>query len=139
MEKKIMTHPELYEESLRLQDLVEEYRNNNDYKRLEKVLLELDIVYDGLNYCDEDEYLDDMCDLYKELYDMYYNQNEEEKLIWCFSKMFENYDNLIQRDKGNNELIEKHKVGVKELYEKYNNLNINEDILKEYPRLKEYL
>lgn len=134
-----MTHPELYEESLRLQDLVEEYRGNNDYKRLEEVLLELDIVYDGLNYCDEDEYLDYKCDLYKELYDMYCKQNEEEKLIWCFSKMFENYDNLIQRDKGNNELIEKHKIGVKELYEKYNNLNINEDVLKEYPRLKEYL
>ena len=53
MNKRILTHPELYEESLRLEDLIEEYKDNNDSK-LENTLLEIIPLYEGLNYCEED-------------------------------------------------------------------------------------
>ena len=66
-----MRHEELYEESLRLKDLVATYKKSSDYNNLEETILELIEVYGSLNYCEEDEYLEEIIDLYKELTEVY--------------------------------------------------------------------
>ena len=139
MKKRILTHPELYEESLRLEDLVEKYKITKDYKKLEKILLELSIVYDRLNYCDEDEYLEDLIKTYVKLSEIYITNNDNKKLVKTYEKIIENYDYIIQRDIHENELLNKHIKELQEIYLLYKKLNPKKNISKEYPRLKEYI
>lgn len=139
MKKKIFTHPELYEESLILEDLIEDYKLSNDFNNLEKVLLEILPIYEGLNYCEEDEYLENMNEVYNELLKIYLIFLNKEKIIWCLDKLLENYDLLIQRDIGNNELINKHENSLNEMINVYKDDLFSLDILKKYPRLKKYI
>lgn len=139
MKKRILTHPELYEESLRLEDLVEKYKTTKDYKKMEKILLELSIVYDRLNYCDEDEYLEDLIKTYVKLSEIYITNNDDKKLVKTYEKIIENYDYIIQRDKKEEDLLNKHVKELQEICLLYKRLNSCKDIIKEYPRLKKYI
>lgn len=139
MKNKILTHPELYEESLRLEDLINEYKQNNDYNNLEKALLDIIPIYVGLNYCEEDEYLDNMNEVYNDLLNIYIVSLNKEKIGWSLDKLLENWDLLIQRDIGNDELINEHVNNLNEMINIYKDYLSNLDILKEYPRLKEYV
>ena len=88
MNKRILTHPELYEESLGVEDLIKEYKDNDDSK-LEKTLLEIIPLYEGLNYCEEDEYLENLNEVYNNLLTIYFRNNNENKVIWCLDKLFD--------------------------------------------------
>lgn len=133
------THPNLYDESFRLEDLASEYQENKKYKELEKVLLDLVEIYDGLNYCDEDEYIEDLIKTYKRLGEIYLVNRDNKKLINTYEKIIENYDYIIQRDIHENELLNKHIKELQEIYLLYKKLNPKKNISKEYPRLKEYI
>lgn len=139
MKNKILTHPELYEESLRLEDLINEYKQNNDYNNLEKALLDIIPIYVGLNYCEEDEYLDNMNEVYNDLLNIYIVSLNKEKIGWSLDKLLENWDLLIQRDIGNNELIKEHVNNLNKMIDNYKDFLSNSYILKEYPRLKKYV
>lgn len=136
---ELRTHPEFYEESLRLEDLIEEYKTNNDFNNLEKVLLEILPIYDGLNYCEEDEYLENMNDVYNDLLTIYISCNNKEKIIWCLDKLLENYDLLIQRDVGNIELIGMHTNALNEMVINYKDYLYDLNMFEDYPRLKKYI
>lgn len=137
MTGKIKTHPELYEESLELEDNISLYKEQNDTNNLEKSLKELIDVYSGLNYCEEDEYLENIVNCYFELAKIY--ENNSKKLFDCYVRVVEAYDLLIQRDKGLSWLLEKHIAKVNEIYLLCNKLRPQNKILEQFPRLKSYI
>ena len=137
MGNKLLTHPELYDKSLDLQDAVKKFKASNKLKELEKTLLELASIYNALNFCEEDEYLEDVIDCYLQLIDVC--KHDDKKLINYYEKIIENYDYLIQRDMGDAELLINHVHSLKKTYSEYKALDQIKDILKEYPRLKRYL
>lgn len=138
-----MRHPEYYERSLELQDKVKEYKSNKEYDKLEETLIELIEVYSGLNFCEEDEYLEEVIECYKTLKDIYIIKKKPIEMFETYRLIIEAYDYIIQRDVHEEELKQKHINELKEIYavlkQLYAKVNIENDIKDEFPNIAEYL
>lgn len=138
-----MGYSDLYEESLRLTDLVNEYKESKNYDKLEETLLQLIEVYGSLNYSDEDEYLEEVIDSYKELKDIYVLKRKIPEMLEAYRLIIEGYDYIIQRDIHQEDLKQKHINELKEVYEVvkglYAKANIKNSIKEDFPNIKEYL
>lgn len=132
---------DLHNKSLELEKLVIEY-NNNDIKLLENTLLELLHTYEWLNFYKEDSYLDKLVDTHQKLINLYLSNNNLQDAYNSCMNIIEVYDELIELKKE-----EKVKLGYiddfKGVYETMKKLSdileINNNILLEFPRLKKYL
>ena len=138
-----MGYSDLYEESLRLTDLVSEYKENKDYDKMEETLLELIEVYGSLNYSDEDEYLEEVIDSYKELKDIYVLKRKVPEMLETYRLIIEGYDYIIQRAMHQEDLKQKHIKELKEVYEVlkmlYAKANVKNSIKEDFLNIKEYL
>ncbi|MBR3890878.1 MAG: hypothetical protein IKJ30_02240 [Bacilli bacterium] len=138
-----MGYSDLYEESLRLTDLVNEYKESKNYDKLEETLLQLIEVYGSLNYSDEDEYLEEVIDSYKELKDIYVLKRKVPEMLETYRLIIEGYDYIIQRDIHQEDLKQKHIKELKEVYEVlkmlYAKANVKNSIKEDFPNIKEYL
>ena len=138
-----MGYSDLYEESLRLTDLVNEYKESKNYDKLEETLLQLIEVYGSLNYSDEDEYLEEVIDSYKELKDIYVLKRKVPEMLETYRLIIEGYDYIIQRDMHQEDLKQKHIKELKEVYEVlkmlYAKANVKNSIKEDFPNIKEYL
>lgn len=137
-----MKEVEFYSESIRLNELISEYRNSNDFESLEETILELIEVYDSLNYLGKDEYLEEIIKLYKELRDLYIINKKAEELVETYRLLIEYYSYLIRDDMDSNlkniyieELKDTYKI-LKKIYAK---ANIKDDIKDVFINIKEYL
>lgn len=131
------THNELIDESYELEDLVSQYKSENNYEKLEETLLNLIDVYDGLNYCEEDDYLEYIIDCYTLLCEI--NKQNNSKLLIYYEKIIEYYDYLIQRDRSEGELLNKHIEKFNIVYNEFLKINNNFNLEEDYPRLKQYV
>lgn len=138
-----MGYSDLYEESLRLTDLVNEYKESKNYDKLEETLLQLIEVYGSLNYTDEDEYLEEVIDSYKELKDIYVLKRKVPEMLETYRLIIEGYDYIIQRDMHQEDLKQKHIKELKEVYEVlkmlYAKANVKNSIKEDFLNIKEYL
>ena len=138
-----MGYSDLYEESLRLTDLVNEYKESKNYDKLEETLLQLIEVYGSLNYSDEDEYLEEVIDSYKELKDIYVLKRKVPEMLETYRLIIEGYDYIIQRDMHQEDLKQKHIKELKEVYEVlkmlYAKANVKNSIKEDFLNIKEYL
>lgn len=138
-----MGYSDLYEESLRLTDLVNEYKESKNYDKLEETLLQLIEVYGSLNYSDEDEYLEEVIDSYKELKDIYVLKRKVPEMLETYRLIIEGYDYIIQRDIHQEDLKQKHIKELKEVYEVlkmlYAKANVKNSIKEDFLNIKEYL
>ncbi len=138
-----MGYSDLYEESLRLTDLVNEYKESKNYDKLEETLLQLIEVYGSLNYSDEDEYLEEVIDSNKELKDIYVLKRKVPEMLETYRLIIEGYDYIIQRDIHQEDLKQKHIKELKEVYEVlkmlYAKANVKNSIKEDFPNIKEYL
>ena len=137
-----MKEIEFYNESIRLKDLINEYRNSNDFKSLEEAILELIEVYDSLNYLGKDEYLEEIIKLYKDLRDLYIENKKAEELVETYRYLIEYYSYVIRDDMDSNlkdiyikELKDTYKI-LKKIYLK---ANIKDDIKDVFVNIREYL
>lgn len=131
------THQQLQEESWELEDLVKKYQAENNTQKLEQTLILLIEDYEGLNYCEEDDYLENMVDCYLLLANIY--KNDSKKLAQCYEKTIETLDFLIQRDKSEKHLLPKHIAKLNQIFYLFTQLNPNNTLLQEYPRIKNYI
>ena len=137
-----MKEVEFYNESIRLNELISEYRNSNDFESLEETILQLIEVYDSLNYLGKDEYLEEIIKLYKELRDLYIINKKAEELVETYRLLIEYYSYVIRDDMDSNlkniyieELKDTYKI-LKKIYVK---ANIKDDIKDVFVNIKEYL
>lgn len=134
---------ELYQESLKLTELVKEYKEKKYYDDLEETLLELTEVYSDLNRFKEDIYLEDMLIYYKELAQLYIIKQSIGELLETYWLTIEAYDFIIQRDIAKNKKIDKHIKGLNENYsvlkKLYKKLNVKDDIKQNFPNIAKYL
>lgn len=100
------THPELREESFELEDLIEKYKASNDMENLEKTLKRMIEVLEGLNFSEEDEYLEDVVDCYAQLCQIH--KSDIQKLAEDLEKMIEVFEDLMQRDRSETNLFVRH-------------------------------
>ena len=133
------THPDLYEESIELEDLVKEYTSSKKYKELEKCLIRLVDVYNSLNYCEEDEYIEELIETHLKLINIYLIDDNKKKIIKNYYSILECYDILIQNDRNEEDLIKKYIEKVREINIELIKFNNSFDIRKEFPRLKQYI
>ena len=133
------THPDLYEESIELEDLVKEYTSSKKYKELEKCLIRLVDVYNSLNYCEEDEYIEELIEAHLKLINIYLIDDNKKKIIKHYYSILECYDILIQNDRNEEDLIKKYIEKVREINIELIKFNNSFDIRKEFPRLKQYI
>jgi len=133
------THPDLYEESIELEDLVKEYTSSKKYKELEKCLIRLVDVYNSLNYCEEDEYIEELIEAHLKLINIYLIDDNKKKIIKHYYSILECYDILIQNDRNEEDLIKKYIEKVREINIELIKFNKSFDIRKEFPRLKQYI
>lgn len=133
----IKTHPQLLEESFMLEDEIEILKQKNDLINLEKSLIRIIEVYESLNYCEEDDYLENIIDCYVDLCEI--NKENKSKLINFYEKIVENYDFLIQRDKNEQKLLHRHVKNLNEIIKLYSSLNPTNHLTKLYPRIKKYI
>ena len=138
-----MGYSDLYEESLRLTELVNEYKESKNYDKLEETLLQLIEVYGSFNYSDEDEYLEEVIDSYKELKDIYVLKRKVPEMLETYRLIIEGYDYIIQRDIHQEDLKQKHIKELKEVYEVlkmlYAKANVKNSIKEDFLNIKEYL
>ena len=137
-----MKEVEFYNESIRLNELISEYRNSNDFESLEETILQLIEVYDSLNYLGKDEYLEEIIKLYKELRDLYIMNKKAEELVETYRLLIEYYSYVIRDDMD----LNLKKIYIKELKDTYKILkkiyvksNIKDDIKDVFVNIKEYL
>ena len=137
-----MKEVEFYNESIRLNELISEYRNSNDFESLEETILQLIEVYDSLNYLGKDEYLEEIIKLYKELRDLYIMNKKAEELVETYRLLIEYYSYVLRDDMDSNlkniyieELKDTYKI-LKKIYVK---ANIKDDIKDVFVNIKEYL
>jgi hypothetical protein len=137
-----MKEVEFYNESIRLNELISEYRNSNDFESLEETILQLIEVYDSLNYLGKDEYLEEIIKLYKELRDLYIINKKAEELVETYRLLIEYYSYVIRDDMD----LNLKKIYIKELKDTYKILkkiyvkaNIKDDIKDVFVNIKEYL
>lgn len=137
-----MKEVEFYNESIRLNELISEYRNSNDFESLEETILQLIEVYDSLNYLGKDEYLEEIIKLYKELRDLYIINKKAEELVETYRLLIEYYSYVIRDDMDlnlKNIYIEELKDTYKILKKIYVKANIKDDIKDVFVNIKEYL
>ena len=137
-----MKEVEFYNESIKLNELISEYRTSNDFESLEETILQLIEVYDSLNYLGKDEYLEEIIKLYKELRDLYIINKKAEELVETYRLLIEYYSYVIRDDMDSNlkniyieELKDTYKI-LKKIYVK---ANIKDDIKDVFVNIKEYL
>lgn len=133
------SHTDLYNESIELEDLVEEYLSSKNTIELEKVLIRLTEVYNQLNYRDEDEYLEELINTHLKLINIYLSTNDNKKIVDHYFSILNCYDLLIQNDRNQKELIDSYIIKIKEINNKLLMIDKNFNINKEFPRLKEHL